>query len=81
MAVVVDGDDEVRPLRTPAAGVMTSSWPSRRNVARAPSTVTSPTCSPRRSRSKRDRFWVARAVITARADSALLRGSKSSRRE
>jgi hypothetical protein len=45
--------------------VITSSWPSRRNDADRPFTASRDTVKPRRSRSKRDRFWVAFAVIVA----------------
>ena len=44
---------------------MISSRPSRVNVAGASLTLTDVTVSPRRSRLKRQRFWVAAAVIVA----------------
>jgi hypothetical protein len=53
----------VCPCGSPRAGVMTSSPPSRRYRALAPSTMTDPIVLPAKSRSKRDRFWVAVAVI------------------
>ena len=46
-------------------GVMTSSSPSRRNVAARPSTDTPPTAWPPKSRLKRESDCVARARIVA----------------
>ncbi len=52
--------------RNPWRGVITSSWPARRNEAGSPLTVRRGIENPRRSRSKRERFCVAFAVMTAR---------------
>src|SRR6476469_5480728 len=56
----------VRPTRRPLLGVMTSSWsPARSYAAGEPFTCTLEMVKPRRSRSHRERFCVAVAVMTA----------------
>jgi hypothetical protein len=63
----------------PDRGVITSSCsPSRANVADAPSTSSREIENPRRSRSKRDRFCVAFALMTAVPVSWLPAGCQSS---
>jgi hypothetical protein len=57
---------KLRPERIPVDGVITSSCsPARAKVAAAPSTSSREIVKPRRSRSKRERFWVALASMTA----------------
>ena len=58
----------------PTAGVITKPWPSRVNEAARPSTSSRVMEKPRRSRSKRDRSWVAVAAITFVPTSWLLDG-------
>jgi hypothetical protein len=53
------------PRRIPAGGVTVSSAPLRANLASRPSTSTSRTVSPSRSRLKLDRSAVAVAAISA----------------
>src|SRR5262245_36649428 len=63
------------PTGSPATGVITSSCPSREKVAGRPSTVSRSMSKPRRSRSKRDKFWVAVARIVAVPPSRRVAGS------
>ena len=53
------------PLRSPAAGVITSSWPLRVKDAFLRLTVIELTVRPTRSRSNRERSWVALARMVA----------------
>ena len=64
-----------RPACSPACGVITSSCPSRMNVAGRPSTANRVMSKPRRSRSNRERFWVAVAWIVAVPSSRRVAGS------
>lgn len=71
-SVMVSGSPEYRtvtrnvsPSFSSSAGRTVSSCPARLNRASRPSTVTSSTSRPLRSRSKADRSRVARAVIVA----------------
>lgn len=69
------------PLSRGRAGVMTSSSPSRVVRASAPSTVTERSVFPAKSRLKRDRAWVARALIVALAGNAVRGACQSKSRE
>ena len=59
--------DELRVVAERSPGVITSSSPERVKLAPRPSTLTTPTESPAKSRSKRESACVARAsIVTGR---------------
>ncbi|WP_240363385.1 hypothetical protein [Streptomyces sp. S1A1-7] len=68
------------PLASGFAGVITSSSPSRTAVAVVPSTVTVCRVLPAKSRSKRDRAWVAVALTVVAASKGVLGACQSKSR-